>query len=213
MSDSPINVGGTGKAKILVQLLSQLPDRPGGLWAAEVGVYRGACAAYLLAHVPKLTLVLVDPWAEIAEDSAYRKTGDRCAALTQAQHEENYQAMLAAVAPYQTGDALNRAIIERQSSLAAAAEQSDGFLDMVFIDGAHDYASVAADIAAWWPKVRPGGLLTGHDYKRRGYKNDVVRAVDEFVAQVGLPLVPHGCLVWEVKKPEGRFADKPEPAA
>lgn len=58
--------------------------------------------------------------------------------------------------------------------------------DLVFLDAAHDYASVAADIEAWLPKVRKGGILCGHDYwppgscpeGTPGYFPGVARAVD-----------------------------------
>lgn len=36
--------------------------------------------------------------------------------------------------------------------------------DLVFIDGDHGRAAVLADIAAWLPHVRPGGILCGDDY-------------------------------------------------
>lgn len=46
----------------------------------------------------------------------------------------------------------------------------------VYIDASHNYESVAADITAWMPRVRKGGLLCGHDYR-----NDVKRAVDKLL--------------------------------
>jgi hypothetical protein len=49
-------------------------------------------------------------------------------------------------------------------SLAAAARFDDDSLAWVHIDARHDYASVRADIAAWAPKVVPGGWLSGDDY-------------------------------------------------
>lgn len=45
-----------------------------------------------------------------------------------------------------------------------AAQFADGSLDMVFIDAAHDTPSVLADIDAWRPKLKPGGLLSGDDW-------------------------------------------------
>jgi len=39
---------------------------------------------------------------------------------------------------------------------------------VVFIDGAHDEASVHQDIACWLPKVMQGGMLCGHDYPAYG---------------------------------------------
>ena len=40
---------------------------------------------------------------------------------------------------------------------------ADESFDLVFIDADHKYSSVVDDIKAWWPKVRKGGILCGHD--------------------------------------------------
>jgi predicted O-methyltransferase YrrM len=67
----------------------------------------------------------------------------------------------------------------RTNSVEAARQLSGQHtFDMVFLDGAHDYASVRADILAWRPLLAPGGLLCGHDYPSW---EGVKRAVDELV--------------------------------
>ncbi len=61
-------------------------------------------------------------------------------------------------------------------SVAAANRFDPGSLDWVFIDADHSYAAVVADIAAWAPKLKPGGLLSGHDYGRAGVTDAVRRS-------------------------------------
>ena len=51
-----------------------------------------------------------------------------------------------------------------EKSVDAARHFADGSLDFVFIDGDHSYESVRDDIAAWFPKLVPGGLIAGHDF-------------------------------------------------
>ena len=54
----------------------------------------------------------------------------------------------------------------------------DGYFDLVFIDADHHYDSLMVDIAAWLPKVCPGGILSGHDYRHNRFPG-VTQAVDE----------------------------------
>ncbi len=44
-----------------------------------------------------------------------------------------------------------------------AANSMPGNLDLVFIDTPHDYPTIIADLRAWLPKVKPGGIIAGHD--------------------------------------------------
>ena len=52
-------------------------------------------------------------------------------------------------------------------------------IDYLYIDAAHDYDSVRADLRAWGPKMRPGGLILGDDYGNRAFPG-VKQAWDEF---------------------------------
>lgn len=58
-------------------------------------------------------------------------------------------------------------------SVDAAAGFRNGNIDMVYIDGNHEYESVKADILAWLPKIRKGGWITGHDMGLAGVKEAV----------------------------------------
>jgi SAM-dependent methyltransferase len=53
-----------------------------------------------------------------------------------------------------------------------------GDFDMIFIDAMHTYEDVLADIRRWWPRVRPGGVLAGHDYRHSDFPG-VEQAFDE----------------------------------
>lgn len=70
--------------------------------------------------------------------------------------------------------------IHATGSVAASKRILGGSLDLVFIDGAHDYESVSQDLKAWWPKLRPGGVMAGHDFSMSF--PGLMRAVLEFVS-------------------------------
>jgi hypothetical protein len=64
----------------------------------------------------------------------------------------------------------------KSTSIDAAKQFGDNSIDFLHIDASHDYDNVLADIIAWYPKVKPGGLITGDDYIWGGVK----KAVDEY---------------------------------
>lgn len=49
-------------------------------------------------------------------------------------------------------------------SWEVASQFEDESLDFVFIDADHAFESVTKDLDAWWPKVKKGGIMAGHDY-------------------------------------------------
>jgi glycosyltransferase involved in cell wall biosynthesis len=68
-------------------------------------------------------------------------------------------------------------IIEADS-VEASKRFKDGQLAGCFIDAAHEYEPVKADLAAWTPKVREGGILAGHDFPHDPVKKAVMEAID-----------------------------------
>ncbi|MHA2085889.1 MAG: class I SAM-dependent methyltransferase [Candidatus Thorarchaeota archaeon] len=81
--------------------------------------------------------------------------------------------------------------IIRDESLNAVKQFEDGQLDWVYIDADHSYDAVKADIEAWFPKVRIGGLVSGDDYFDGTLEIGefgVKSVVDEFVAKHGYEL-------------------------
>ena len=91
-------------------------------------------------------------------------------------------------------------IIPIQSTSILAAEQfEDNSIDFLHIDASHDYENVIADINAWYPKVKPGGMITGDDYLWPG----VNKAVNEYFKDKTV-ITPYydnlGGIVWFHKK-------------
>lgn len=77
----------------------------------------------------------------------------------------------------------------QKASEEAAADWAHGSVGLLFLDTCHFYAETARELAAWAPRMRPDGILCGHDYllhldpvwKSTGVK----RAVDQFAAAHG----------------------------
>lgn len=81
--------------------------------------------------------------------------------------------------------------IVRNFSYEASFTFPDNYFDFIYIDAAHDYESMVVDLNAWWPKLKPGGIFSGHDYIEydviwRGKKCEVYRATNEFAVQQGV---------------------------
>ena len=166
--------------------------------AAEVGVSSGETSSRLLAGHPGLQLHMVDSWGS-GQSQTYKDTQDGHATMSAEQHRRNYLDAVRRVA-----FAKDRAFIWRMPSVEAAGHFPEGLLDLVFVDGDHSYEGVWGDIAAWWPRVRPGGILAGHDFDHPRDKRGVFgvrRAVDEFVAANSLEYSVLPGTVFAIRKP------------
>lgn len=54
--------------------------------------------------------------------------------------------------------------IIKRSSEEAAISIPDKSLDLVFLNGDHTAGGCLADIYTWYPKLKEGGVMLGHDY-------------------------------------------------
>jgi hypothetical protein len=79
----------------------------------------------------------------------------------------------------------------KMSSDKAALLFGEGELDFVFVDGDHGYDAVLRDLRAWFPRVRAGGTLAGHDYINNDFPG-VRRAADEYFFDLQLPMKENG---------------------
>jgi len=138
--------------------------------AAEVGAAEGNFSRTLLLAGFR-RVYLVDLWAHVPGMKGDLGKSD-------AAHDLTYQRCLANVGEF--GD---RAIILRGWSHEMAQQVPDESLDLVFIDATHEYKWVLSDLTHWYPKLKPGGVMLGHDYLTPEYT--VRRAADEFAASVG----------------------------
>lgn len=142
------------------RLLRWLPsDAPSTV--VELGVWLGRSTAFLGVEIlnsgKPVTLVAIDHFAgspELMEDAALLTLEATC--------RQNLQPIM---------DALGeRFRLITGDSAGSAALFAEGSVDAVWIDAAHEQDAVAADIDAWWSKLRVGGVMGGDDYGMEGVR-------------------------------------------
>jgi hypothetical protein len=144
---------------------------------AEVGVGDGAFSRRILDTWEGRTLHLIDAWRHLPDYTDIANVSDD-------EHDARMQGALRSLASH-TG----RYTIHRMLSAEAARNFAVKSLDFVYIDANHDFEAVAEDIRLWYPKVKPGGLIAGHDYRDGELPEGrfgVRQAVQEFEGSTGL---------------------------
>ena len=133
---------------------------------AEIGTLKGEFAETMFEHIPGLRLFCVDPYESYDGYREHRVDGE----LSEYEIEARER--------LQT----NQAKFIKEYSPEAADQFKKNSLDFVYIDANHALKNVVDDICAWYPKVKHGGIISGHDYikhkKSRGMH--VVQAVNAF---------------------------------
>lgn len=149
----------------------------------EVGCYAGESAQIFAGYASRL--YCVDPWDFDLFPS--------CPAAITMQDVEN--AFDVRMAPWIEAMKINTKESEQPfggfapfKKLKMTSEQAADIIasesvDTVYIDADHWYASVCKDIRTWLPKIKVGGIISGHDYNDERWRPEVNRAVDELLGE------------------------------
>lgn len=152
-------------------------DNESGFRMVEVGSWQGASMCYIATEVKNYgktaELFAVDTWQGSDEEPHKNQIAELGGA------ENLYRTFLANMHSFGLDDIVKPI---RMSSRRASEFFEDESLDIVFIDASHKYKDVMEDIRCWYPKVKFGGTIAGHDYviNNTASQYGVVRAVNEF---------------------------------
>jgi predicted O-methyltransferase YrrM len=144
----------------MAQILKDLKPKQG----AEIGVFCGDTSQFLLSFFPDLRLLCIDPYEDYPEHNQYLKdhegfgTEDICYYASDAIGDKVYEKTRKRLSKYN-----HRCTLLRHRSHDVAEYIANESLDFAYIDGNHAYDFVKQDIADWYPKVKIGGVLFGHD--------------------------------------------------
>ena len=147
------NIKHTGplRAFYLIDVLRNNNIKPVNI--AEIGVWRGHTSLILLDNMPEICRFhLIDPWTQYED---YKKSGDN--------KSDNDLEVDFKICQDRLYFHNKKTIYHRCFSSEAAKKIRDKSLNFAFIDGNHSYEYVKEDISLWWPKIKSGGILSGHD--------------------------------------------------
>ena len=141
---------------LIVEIGKEFPNGRG----VEVGTFKGECSKKIMETWDG-TLYMVDVWRPLSNEE-YLDSSNH------GNHENNiYAEAMNSIKGFE-----DRAVMVRASSEIASSIFEDNSLDFVYIDANHAYDYVVQDIDLWYPKVKNGGYLCGHDYINLNWYND-----------------------------------------
>jgi len=165
----PIEIDGNGR-EVFGRNVG-IPEVYNGLglrYGVELGVEKGLFSKHLCETVADIHLVSIDAWA------AYKGYREH---VSQEKLETFYEKATQRLSPYNCD-------IIRGYSMDVVKTFNDETFDFVYLDGNHDFVNIANDIVEWEKKVRVGGIVSGHDYRRfkprKNYKCHVFEVVQAY---------------------------------
>jgi len=156
---------------------------------AEIGVAQGKTVRKVFRESEKSKKNLKVYWAI----DCWEPTGEITWPYDEATLEEMYW-NVAKYCPY-----FSALRVVKLSSLDAAEVfgWADYKFDLVFIDAKHTEESIKADIEAWYPLVKKGGILCGHDYGNMLEKS--VKKIVDYYFKEDLEIIPE-TWIWVHRK-------------
>lgn len=153
-----------------------LENLPKNAIVVELGVQRGCFSEAIIKKTNPSKLYLIDCW-ENQDPNEY----DDIANVSIEDQQKNHLTVMRKFKNYQNVEIL------KSFSIPASFLFDDNSIDWIYIDANHSYEAVKEDIKHWWPKIKKGGFLTGHDYVIwPGF--GVVNALNEFLIENNLSL-------------------------
>lgn len=157
---------------------------------AEIGVFKGEFSKFLFGTLNPKELFLVDIF------EGYMGSGDK-----------NGENMQYTYLEYEYDNLTKYFQNENVKVLKGKSQDflsgiEDEYLDLIYIDGDHDYSGVKLDLNLSYDKVKKGGFICGHDYVSPRFEG-VVRAVNEFCQERSLKidyLTKDGCPTYCITK-------------
>lgn len=150
----------------------------------ELGIFRGDNFLGMIAHKPKIA-VAVDTWnndgVHAAHDASYSKQ----------ELNNQYQTYKSRVAGLPFVKTL------KEDTASAAEHFRNNYFDFVYIDADATLEGTTDNIESWYPKVKYGGFLAGHNYNK---KYGAYTAVNKFVKDKKLTLLWRPPSIWMVVK-------------
>jgi len=159
----------------------------------ELGVRDGENFELLIEHKPQEAFA-VDVWKN---DGTYSHND---LGFSQTELDSQYQNFAQNMTDH------NFVKIYREYTSDAVRHFPDEYFDFIYIDADHSYEGCLRDLMDWYPKLKKGKFLAGHDFiagviKVSGVRFGVIEALNHFAKDNNLTVYKMRLTNWVIVKP------------
>ncbi len=151
--------------RLLISTVAKLIDIP-KITMVEIGSYSGESSQVFVEETK--FLYCIDPWK-----NGYDPEDEASEIQPMSEIEQIFNTRMQTYQNYMK---------LKTTSIQASTTFDNESLDFIYIDGNHTLEAIKNDITHWLPKIKPNGVIGGHDYninpinKRAGYVKSVTNA-------------------------------------